>query len=280
MFILFAYGIASERSPQSAGQGVTAPQTSPQAFEVKNACDGKYFPINKPAPGSCCEQGKDIYQVIGQNGGLGHRVIGIACTREDTPGTFSTHCGEGTDLPCTFGPCGVEIDKTHPAWQNGKDTKIFRPSSSGECGYQVTINAVTTFFHPEKYTGQQPLYPSVTGTCPYTACATGGKPVTKVTVVTYIPPNSPTGASLGRVTSSPAGITVSGRARASGLFSGDVTLSAEPTSKHARAVFSGDCKKAGEYGEKAECVVKLAPDPKVTVTFECEKGFTCTRGKD
>jgi hypothetical protein len=63
------------------------------------------------------------------------------------------------------------------------------------------------------------------------------------------------------------------------LFSGDVALTAEPTNKHARAVFSGDCKKTGEYGERAECIVKLAPDPKVSVTFECEKGFSCARGK-
>jgi hypothetical protein len=80
------------------------------------------------------------------------------------------------------------------------------------------------------------------------------------------------------VTSDPPGITLSHAGRASGTFEGAVTITADPTGKHARAVFSGDCIKIGEYGQKAECHVKLAPDPKVTVTYECRAGFTCEPG--
>jgi len=58
-------------------------------------------------------------------------------------------------------------------------------------------------------------------------------------------------------------------------FEGDIRLIANPTGSHARAVFSGDCSKTGDYGKKAECFVKLAPDPKVTVTYQCQAGFTC-----
>jgi len=56
----------------------------------------------------------------------------------------------------------------------------------------------------------------------------------------------------------------------------DIVFLCLPSAKHARAVFSGDCIKTGEYGKKAECSTKLAPDPEVTVTYECEKGFTCS----
>lgn len=264
MLILFlAFGTLPEKTLQSAGQGVTAPQTSPTAVETPPPCDGKYFPKKKAAPGACCQEGIDIYQVIGQSGGLGHRVIGTACT-----------VGPGPDgRTRTYGPCGVAIVPTSPQAQ-GTDVKIFKPHILvNVCGHQVMpFNRTQPVFYPEQYDNQL-LYPPVTPTCPFTFCD-GAKPVVRLNV------SVSAGTTLGRVTSSPAGIKLSGAARASGLFSGDATLTAEPTSKHARAVFSGDCKKSGEYGEKADCLVKLAPDPKVTVSFECEKGFTCARGKD
>jgi hypothetical protein len=83
---------------------------------------------------------------------------------------------------------------------------------------------------------------------------------------------------IGRVSSNPPGITLSHVGKAHAIFEGAVTIIAEPTDKHARAVFSGDCVSRGGYGQKAECKAKLAPDPKINVNFECEKGFTCERG--
>ena len=160
----------------------------------------------------------------------------------------------------------------------GHDTKIFKPVSKPQvCGYQVTKpdNSISSF--PEGYTAQ-PLYPGVAAACPFTLCKDVGIPGVLVTVVLSVSPNVIPGSSPGSVHSDPPGITLSSAGQANGPFSGDVTLIAEPTDKHVRALFSGDCKKAGEHGQRAECIVKLAPDPKVTVTFECQNGSTCGKG--
>jgi hypothetical protein len=223
------------------------------------SCDWKYFPSGSS---SCCQVGNDqnggeewhVIDIPGKPNGLGHRYLGKACST------------------LAFGPCGAAKDPLEdPLWINGTGTTIFRPASGTGCGYQVT-NAGNTISFPEQYTDQA-TYPGVTAGCYFTGCS-GNTPffILNITV------NVAAGSSLGRVLSDPPGITLSGAGEASGSFPGNVTLIAEPTGRHVRAVFSGACNKTGEYGERAECIVKPAPDPKVSVTLECEKGFTCGRG--
>jgi len=180
-----------------------------------------------------------------------------------------------------FGPCGAA--KRPDAVENARDVHIFKPvlpSSGDVCGYKYVIPPPTAVEQPirvsipeEFISTKQAEYPKVDPTCPYTVCK-GTTPATAVTVVL----TTSAGVRMGRVVSNPPGITVSAAGKTSAMFSGDVTLTAEPTNKHARAVFSGDCSKTGGYGERAECIVKLAPDPNITVDFECEQGFTCGAG--
>jgi hypothetical protein len=223
-------------------------------------CDGKYFPINKGGSSSCCQMGNELFHVAPT--GLAHRTLGPACSR-----TGAGDVGKCSGTQCYFGPCGAHVEGVLKC-----DTAlVFKPESNPQvCGYQAKWQGVTpTWSVPEPYTDQT-LYPAVTASCPFTLCEAGHPETTFTVVIT-------TGTSaIGRVTSDPPGITLSHAGRASGTFEGAVTIAAEPTGKHARAVFSGDCIKTGEYGKKAECSTKLAPDPEVTVTYECEKGFTCS----
>lgn len=258
---------------------------TPAATQGLPACDGRYFPMVKKGSSSCAPngashplEGAQMWHAIGQNGGLAHRYIGPACTNKTVPVGDNPFPNGMPTMVLQFGPCGAAIDPNEPLdLMNGTDAKVFLPSSGHGYGYQVTKPDNTTAFTPEAYSSQL-LYPPVAPTCPYTLCFGPPKsldhprPGVKVTL------NIPAGSTLGRVRSDPPGITLSGADEASGLFSGDVTLIAEPTGSHVRAVFSGDCKKPGDYGQRAACIVKLAPDPKVKVTFECEKGFTCGRG--
>jgi hypothetical protein len=237
-----------------------------------SACSGANFPIHLGGSSSCCPAGGYLgvegewHVYVAKVGTkevemLAHRYIGKACTPQ--------WWIQGKVLE--FGPCGAAKDPVdNPNWMNGINPTIFRPASGVGCGYQVTNPDGSIFSNPENYT-DQPLYPGVTASCRFTDCLAAGVPA----VTLFVGTNVPVGPSLGRVRSDPPGITLSGAGKASALFPGDVTLIAEPTGKHARAVFSGDCNKAGEYGQRAEGLVKLAPDQKVTVTFECEKGFTC-----
>jgi hypothetical protein len=231
---------------------------------VGPACDGNNFPTklnNKPThPVSCCQFGNEITHV-GPDGGLARRKLGHACT---TATGKHTCVGSG----CYYGPCGAHVvSATHT-----NNTLIFIPHSNPQvCGYQTITFDGHKIESPEKYT-DQPLYPEVTPSCDYTTCDTGG-PASIITVTTG--PSTATG----RVKSNLAGITLAGTGRLRKRFARTVTLTAEPRGTHARAVFSGDCIKTGEYGEKAECSIKLTPDPKVTLTYECQKGFTCERDK-
>jgi hypothetical protein len=266
----------------ACGKAPLVTQGTPVATQGPPACSGANFPIKKGSSSSCAPTGSayqpEVWHVIGTQGGggLAHRYLGPACTSRKTT------CGNAL----FFGPCGAALDPNEdPAWVDGRNATVFFPAAGHGVGFQVTTyygqysNTVLNPENPEPYTGQ-PLYPPVVATCPFTACIGPGIPAIEVTLA-ILSLNVPAGTSLGRVLSDPPGITLQGSGEASGLFPGDVTLIAEPTGKHVRAVFSGDCKKAGEYGQRAECIVKLAPDPKVTVTFECEKGFTCgSGGKD
>jgi hypothetical protein len=248
---------------------------TPVATQGLPACNPANFPLHKgssncsPVGSAFQGDGAEEWHVT-KTGGLAHRYLGPPCTSR------KISCG----MTLYYGPCGAAIDPNEdPAWMGGRDAKVFLPSSGHGFSYQVTtyygINSQTVLDPDdhEPYTSQ-PLYPPVDATCRVTLCEAPGMPATDITVNV----NSLGGAALGRVQSDPPGITLPGGGELSGVFPGDVTLIAEPTGKHVRAVFSGDCEKAGEYGRRAECVVKLAPDPMVTVAFECEKGFTCGKG--
>jgi hypothetical protein len=241
------------------------------------ACDGRNFPIGKGGSSHCCVdsgtvKGKEQYFVIGmtEDRGFGHRYLGTACTTE-------TRINEnGQSVAVSFGPCGAA--KGTDTDQGATSVHIFRPvspSSPNECGYTyVKSDGSGTLSIPEEFMSmKQAEYPRVDAACRYTLCK-GATPATDVTVVL----TTPGGASMGQVVSNPPGITASRAGEFHGQFPGDVTLTAEPTGKHVRALFSGACTNTAGYGERTECVVKLAPDPKVTVSFECEKGFTCGIG--
>jgi len=256
---------------------------TPVVYQGLPACSGSNFPMNKGGSSSCCMhaislQGDlqgEVWHVIGTqgNGGLGHRFLGGAC---------STESGSPPGTTLTFGPCGATMPQSDGA-PNGKDVTIFKPvlpSSPNVCGYEYTNPDGSIVSKPEKYvSGQQPTYPGVTAACTYTVCVGDRTPGIELTVSLQAMVTVQAGASMGRVVSNPPGIRLSAAGKTSALFPSDVTLTAEPTSKHVRAVFSGACSKSGGFGERAECLVKLAPDPKVTVNFECEQGFTCRGGR-
>jgi hypothetical protein len=140
--------------------------TSAQTPHGPTACGGWFFPIGKGGSAHCCWTGKDLYHTF--RGGVGHRVIGKACTM----GNGSTNCDNGGgSLPkCFFGPCGVHI----AAVQYGMDAIVFKPTSQPlVCGRAlVTKFPLKHLSFPEPYTNQPP-YPAVTATCIYRKCAAG-----------------------------------------------------------------------------------------------------------
>jgi hypothetical protein len=257
---------------------------TPPATQGLPACNGANFPMLMGPSPSCSPVGNndqsfvpEVWHVIPKTGGLAHRFLGPACTSQ------TVVCEQVR----FYGPCGAALDPNEdPAWVGGRDAKVFLPKSGHGTGYQVNTYYEAysnTVYGPspgaEPYTNQIP-YPPVGATCRYTLCIGPGVPGITLTLDILSPPNVPAGATLGRVRSDRPGITLSGAGKASGVFPGDVNLIAEPTGGHVRAVFSGDCEKVGEYGKRAECLVKLAPDPNITVNFECEKGFSCEGGKN
>jgi hypothetical protein len=271
------------RSLAQAPGGILTNPASPLA-DPPTDCDSKYFPDfladgSSGGSPSCCQKGAYIYQVVpklmdGQVTSLG---IGI---RQIGPHACSTKTGETTcqGHQCYFGPCGVAklespppVDPLPPGSFPGTEAVIFHPSQGKVCGYQFRSGQHVLISEPELYfLGQQPPYDPVVAGCKYTVCGRGG-PASIITISTL------PSAATGRVVSNLHGIKLSGTGKASGEFLDAVTLTAFPKGRHARAVFSGGCIETGEYGKKARCDVKLAPDPEVIVTYECQKGFTCNR---
>jgi hypothetical protein len=250
--------------------GVTQqPSTATDALTTVVAaerCDPTNFQKNLGDPSSCCQSGKKLFHtsVRDHGGGFVRREIGTACTMGDG----STHCGDGvhTFPKCYYGACRAHIIPPSPT---GSATKIFIPNSNPQaCGFQLTTDQGEVFWSPEPFTNQTE-YPSVKSACVYTTCLGGRRPGILIDV------EAVSLGAIGTFVTYPVGIKLSGIGKASGGFEGAVTLRAKPTGRHARVVFSGDCVKTGKYGKKAECRIELAPDPKVTVTYECQKGFTC-----
>ena len=287
LLIITAFGIRPLHNATTNGTRAATQVTRPRPpVQRLPACDGKYFPMTKNSGSSSCaptgsihqQPGREVWHAIGQSGGLAHRYIGSVCINKTVPVGDNPFPHPGaTTMLLQFGPCGAAKDPLEPSdLTSGTNAKVFLPTSGHGFGYTVTTSTQTVSY-PEPYVSQ-PLYPPVTAGCPYTLCVASpdpqapGRPAVKVTV------SVPAGSALGSVQSAPPGITLSGAGEASGSFSGDVVLIGAPTDRHVRAVFSGDCQKTEQYGQRAECIVKLAPDPTVTVTFECETGFTCGSG--
>ena len=222
-------------------------------------CKGKHFHIGTGASEHCCQTKNEEFHVK-PDGTLAHRQYGRVCSEADG---ISTNC---TGTACSFGPCGARIVPT----QSVGNTFVFIPHSDPKvCGYQTTTTAQgDVIFVPERYVDQQ-LYPAVTPTCLYTKCLGGGRRGVALTVT------ATADAAKGHVKSDPPGIDLTGSGTASATFEDGVELTAEPQGSNARAVFSGSCTKTGEYGKKTKCNVKLAPDPTVTVTYECRANTTC-----
>jgi hypothetical protein len=236
----------------------TAAQQDP---DLPRSCDGKYFPISvNHLARQCCQTNGFTYHVAPPNraGGVAIRELGkLACSQKDG----STNCGDD----CYYGPCfaaRARVIGLPPG-------HVFEPSNGAAmCGWEAALaNGVQ--FDPEPYTNQE-LYPDIESACIYSGCAPGGVRTVALEVV------ADASAASGRVTSSPGGIDITGSGAQSASFGElDQRLTAQPAGRHARAVFSGDCTAAGDWGKRASCDLKLGPDKTVTVTWECEPGFDC-----
>lgn len=238
-------------------------------------CSGNRFPTNVGNPLQCCQVGESTWHVVGSGASLGKvakRTYGTPCRHSDG----ISKCGVGTQpfVPCAFGPCGSSNQ-----WTSGiNPSRVFVPfSQPNVCGWDtrgvpVPQEGGASSF-PEAYTSQA-LYPGVVATCPYTACLADGTPV--VTGFEFTVTGIEEGAT-GEVRSKPSGISVTGAGNDLWGYEGgtEITLKADPAGKNARAVFSGDCSEIGSYGKKATCTLTVDATSSVSVTWQCEAGFTC-----
>jgi hypothetical protein len=238
-------------------------------------CDGKKLPMklrdgSLGVPVECCRGRDDVMAHEGPGAkGLAFRLLGKRCTKYGSTDPCSV---PGADA-CPIGPCGA----APLLLIQGTEQHIFKPKHAVKaCGYQVKLQPNSAGVdqidaYPELYDNANPQveYPKVTPSCPYTACL-GHEPAITVSVT------SVANGATGTVTSNPPGISLTGAGTGSGLFADPVKITANPTGPNARAVFSGSgCTASEEYGHTVHCSVPLAPDPAITVTFECKPGATC-----
>ena len=204
-------------------------------------------------------------------------MLGRPCTQADG---VSVNCSIGSKLnppvPCTFGPCGAAKVWSTPHGIN--PSHLFVPDSQPKvCGWDTNGDPVpeeggATFF-PEPYTGQS-LYPGVIATCPYRDCLADGTPVVTGFALTVTAVKD---GATGDVASKFSGISIVGAGVDTWGYEGgaEVTLRADPVGKNARVVFSGACSESGRYGKKTTCTLTMDATSAVTVTYQCEPGFTC-----
>jgi hypothetical protein len=201
---------------------------------VGAVCDGNNFELEidgmRGGSTSCCQSGNEEF-FVGPRGNFAHRSIGPACTMLDG----STNCDDGSgSLPkCLYGPCGGHV--LPDTLKDSVQTVIFIPrkSSLQACGHQTWLGE-DRLYDPEEYIlgdNHQTNYSGVNPSCVYTACIAGIGPAYDGTITTV------DGGAIGRVVSDPPGIKISGTGAAIGRFARNVTLIAEPTGEHARAVF-------------------------------------------
>ncbi len=239
-------------------------------------CSGSNFPSNIANPPECCSDGEFIWQIVGSGadiGKVGKRMLSSPCRQANG---VSVNCGVGSNpfVQCTFGPCGAA-----KVWAAGiNPSHVFVPGSQPNvCGWDtngvpVPLEGGTTY-SPEPYTGQ-PAYPGVIATCPYRDCLPDGTPVVTGFALTVTAVKD---GATGDVSSKFSGISIAGAGVDSWGYEGgaEVTLRADPSGKNARAVFSGACSESGRYGKKASCTLTMDATSSVTVTYQCEAGFTC-----
>ena len=253
--------------------GAAFAQSETPSPPAPSVCDGKNLPMKFPdgsngVPVKCCLGRDDVMVHEGRGAqNLAFRLRGTPCTKEDH--SACTIPGASANL-CEFGPCGAERGTLIV----GTEQHVFKPRHTVKtCGWQIKLQpssgGVDQFaLYPESF-DTQVEYPKVTPSCPYTACIAQHRPAISVSVT--VVENQATG----KVKSDPPGISLAGAGTAQSFFADPVKLSANP-SEHARAVFSGGgCSATGNYGETIHCNVPLAPDPAVTVTFECKPGENC-----
>jgi hypothetical protein len=195
---------------------------------------------------------------------IAFRLISSACTKYNS----SDEC---SGMQRDFGPCGAAIqgvttDTVNPPTT---DARVFHPEHAVKaCGFQAEIGPGLFSFYSEKFTDQLEN-PKVTPSCPYTTCISRKKPGITITVTGIVD------GATGSVNGEPPGLSVVGAGTASKAFAEPVKLTATPK-KFARAVFSGGgCDIVGDYGQTKSCHVPLAPDPQVTVTYQCKPGENC-----
>jgi hypothetical protein len=132
------------------------------------------------------------------------------------------------------------------------------------CGRQAAAFAV-----PEPWVEGDLAWDGVMGTCPFTECR-GSAPAVGLTV------QAVADAATGRVKSIPKGIDLRGSGASTWLFTqADVKVLAVPAADQVRVVLSGGCLATGAYGEAVMCELNLAGGKSVTVTYECQPGYTC-----
>lgn len=239
-------------------------------------CSGSGFPTNVGDPLQCCQDGEFTWHIVGSGANLGRvakRIYGRPCRQSDG---VSKNCGVGTNpfVPCTFGPCGSRTE-----WVAGSNpSRVFVPSSQPNvCGWDTNGDPVAAeggaSYYPEPYTSQT-LYPGVTATCPYNLCLIDGTPAVTGFALTVTGVEE---GATGDVRSKPSGISIAGAGVDTWGYEGgtEVTLKADPVGKRARAAFSGACSESGSYGKKATCTMTMDATSSVTVTYQCEAGFTC-----
>jgi hypothetical protein len=238
-------------------------------------CSGSNFPSNIANPPECCQDGEFLWHIVGSGADIGKvakRMLGRPCTQANG----RVNCGVGSNpfVQCTFGPCGAA-----KVWAAGiSPSHVFVPGSQPKvCGWDTNGDPVPleggATYYPEPYAGQT-LYPGVTATCPYTTCLPDGTPVVTgfALNVTAVKDGA-----TGEVRSKFPGISIDGAGFDSWGYEGgaEVTLTAEASGNNARAVFSGACSGTGGYGEKTTCTLTMNATSAVTVTYQCEPGFTC-----
>jgi len=171
---------------------------------------------------------------------------------------------------CQFGPCGAAIQgfTTDTVLSSPADAHVFHPQHAVKsCGFQAEIGPNLFSFYPEPYKDQLE-YPKVTPSCPYTSCVSWKMPGITIAVT-----GVEDGAS-GHVKSEPPGLSVDGAGTASKTFAGPIKLIATPN-QNAKALFSAQCEIVESSGDNQTCKVPLAPDPQVTVTYQCKPGQVC-----
>jgi hypothetical protein len=238
-----------------------------------NRCNPDTIPSQFKPPKACCQDTNNHQYFVsggsypdgppasGPENSMAHRLVGgVSCTADGV----NRGC---TGRACVWGPCGVRSVESFPAAESQTAYVFYPVSDPSVCGWQSPSGAA---YSPEPYVGQTP-YPPAEGRCPWTGCTPAG-PTAAINVTGVA------NGATGNLTSTPSGIDLDGAGTIIGaqFTELEIVLLGVPRGLHARAVFSGDCIEVGDYGLNATCPVTLGGRNKVvTVTYECEPGFTC-----